>query len=225
MATRGDRVKKSRFDLVIFDCDGVLVDSELITNRIFAGMLNEMGIPVSLDDMFEQFVGRSMPQCLELTAGLLGRPVPDGFLPEFQARTAAALKSELKAVPDIEEVLATMGIPFCVASSGTHEKMHTTLGVTGLLPKFQGKMYSVTEVAKSKPAPDVFLYAARQSGVDASACAVIEDTPTGVRAGVAAGMTVFGYCALTPQQRLIAAGAHYTFECMRDLPELIRRCN
>jgi HAD superfamily hydrolase (TIGR01509 family) len=225
MATRGDRVKKSRFDLVIFDCDGVLVDSELITNRIFAGMLNEMGIPVSLDDTFEQFVGRSMPQCLELTAGLLGRPVPDGFLPEFQARTAAALKSELKAVPDIEEVLATMGIPFCVASSGTHEKMHTTLGVTGLLPKFQGKMYSVTEVAKSKPAPDVFLYAARQSGVDASACAVIEDTPTGVRAGVAAGMTVFGYCALTPQQRLIAAGAHYTFECMRDLPELIRRCN
>jgi len=225
MATRGDRVKKSRFDLVIFDCDGVLVDSELITNRIFAGMLNEMGIPVSLDDMFEQFVGRSMPQCLELTAGLLGRPVPDGFLPEFQARAAAALKSELKAVPDIEEVLATMGIPFCVASSGTHEKMHTTLGVTGLLPKFQGKMYSVTEVAKSKPAPDVFLYAARQSGVDASACAVIEDTPTGVRAGVAAGMTVFGYCALTPQQRLIAAGAHYTFECMRDLPELIRRCN
>jgi len=225
MATRGDRVKKSRFDLLIFDCDGVLVDSELITNRIFAGMLNEMGIPVSLDDMFEQFVGRSMPQCLELTAELLGRPVPDGFLPEFQARTAAALKSELKAVPDIEEVLATMGIPFCVASSGTHEKMHTTLGVTGLLPKFQGKMYSVTEVAKSKPAPDVFLYAARQSGVDASACAVIEDTPTGVRAGVAAGMTVFGYCALTPQQRLIAAGAHYTFERMRDLPELIRRCN
>jgi HAD superfamily hydrolase (TIGR01509 family) len=225
MATRGDRVKKSRFDLVIFDCDGVLVDSELITNRIFAGMLNEMGIPVSLDDMFEQFVGRSMPQCLELTAGLLGRPVPDGFLPEFQARTAAALKSELRAVPDIEEVLATMDIPFCVASSGTHEKMHTTLGVTGLLPKFQGKMYSVTEVAKSKPAPDVFLHAARQSGVDASACAVIEDTPTGVRAGVAAGMTVFGYCALTPQQRLIAAGAHYTFECMRDLPELIRRCN
>lgn len=225
MATRGDRVKKSRFDLVIFDCDGVLVDSELITNRIFAGMLNEMGIPVSLDDMFEQFVGRSMPQCLELTAELLGRPVPDGFLPEFEARAAAALKSELKAVPDIEEVLATMGIPFCVASSGTHEKMHTTLGVTGLLPKFQGKMYSVTEVAKSKPAPDVFLYAARQSGVDASACAVIEDTPTGVRAGVAAGMTVFGYCALTPQQRLIAAGAHYTFERMRDLPELIRRCN
>jgi HAD superfamily hydrolase (TIGR01509 family) len=224
MATRGGKVNKSRFDLVIFDCDGVLVDSELITNRIFARMLNEMGIPVSLEDMFEQFVGRSMPQCLEMTAGLLGRPVPDEFLPEFQARATAALKLELKAVPGIEQVLATVGIPYCVASSGTHEKMNTTLGATGLLPKFQGKMYSVTEVARSKPAPDVFLYAAKQSGVDASACAVIEDTPTGVRAGVAAGMTVFGYSALTPQQRLIAAGAHYTFEHMRDLPDLISRC-
>jgi HAD superfamily hydrolase (TIGR01509 family) len=225
MATRGSKVNKSRFDLVIFDCDGVLVDSELITNRIFARMLNEMGIPVSLEDMFEQFVGRSMPQCLEMIAGLLGRPVPDEFVPEFQARATAALESDLKAVPDIEEVLAGMGIPYCVASSGTHEKMNTTLGITGLLPKFRGKMFSVTEVANSKPAPDVFLYAARQSGVDASACAVIEDTPTGVRAGVAAGMTVFGYCALTPKQRLIAAGAHYTFECMRELPDLIRRCD
>jgi HAD superfamily hydrolase (TIGR01509 family) len=225
MATRGDKVNKSRFDLVIFDCDGVLVDSELITNRVFAGMLNEMGIAVSLDDVFEQFVGRSMPQCMELTAGLLGRPVPEEFAPEFQARAAAALKSELKAVPGIEEVLAGMGIPYCVASSGTHEKMQTTLGVTGLLPKFQGKMYSVTEVAQSKPAPDVFLHAAMQSGADASACAVIEDTPTGVRAGVAAGMTVFGYCAHTPRQWLIEAGAHYTFDLMRDLPGLIRRCS
>jgi HAD superfamily hydrolase (TIGR01509 family) len=225
MATRGGKVNKKTFDLVIFDCDGVLVDSELITNRIFARMLNEMGIPVSLEDMFEQFVGRSMPQCLEMTAGLLGRPVPDGFEREYHARAAAALKLELKAVPGIEQVLATMDIPYCVASSGTHEKMNTTLGVTGLLPKFRGKMYSVTEVAQSKPAPDVFLYAAKQSGVDASACAVIEDTPTGVRAGVAAGMTVFGYCALTPRQRLIAAGAHYTFEHMRELPDLISRCD
>ena len=109
MATRGGMVNKKRFDLVIFDCDGVLVDSELITNRIFARMLNEMGIAVSLDDMFEQFVGRSMPQCLELTAGLLGRPVPDEFMPEFQARAAAALESELKAVPGIEQVLAVIG--------------------------------------------------------------------------------------------------------------------
>ena len=214
-------MSKEKFGLVIFDCDGVLVDSELITNRVFAQMLNEMGIAVTLDDMFEQFVGRSMPQCLEIITKKLGRPVPQQFVAEYQTRSAAALRSELKAVPDIETVLATMRIPYCVASSGTHEKMQTTLGITGLLPQFRGKMYSVTEVAQSKPFPDVFLYAASQQGVVPAACAVIEDTPTGVRAGVAAGMTVFGYCALTPKHRLIEAGAHHTFERMRDLPGLI----
>jgi HAD superfamily hydrolase (TIGR01509 family) len=214
-------VKKKRFDMVIFDCDGVLVDSELITNRIFVRMLNELGLQLSLEDMFEQFVGRSMPQCLALVTGLLGRPVPDSFVEQFQRRSAAALKSDLKAVADIETVLAALTVPFCVASSGTHEKMQTTLGVTGLLPRFAGKMYSVTEVARSKPYPDVFLHAASQQGVAAAACAVVEDTPTGVRAGVAAGMTVFGYCALTPRSSLITAGAHLTFERMRDLPELL----
>ena len=214
-------MSKKKFGLVIFDCDGVLVDSELITNRVFAGMLNELGIPVTLEDMFERFVGRSMPQCLDLITKMLGRPVPPHFVEEYQTRSAAALRSELKAVPDIETVLAGIRVPYCVASSGTHEKMQTTLGLTGLLPQFRGKMYSVTEVAQSKPFPDVFLYAARRQGVAPADCAVIEDTPTGVRAGVAAGMTVFGYCAMTPKQRLIAAGAHHTFERMRDLPGLI----
>ena len=214
-------MNENRFGLVIFDCDGVLVDSELITNRVFAGMLNELGIAVTLDVMFERFVGRSMPQCLELITEMLGHPVPQHFVEEYQARSTTALKSELKAVPDIETVLTAMRVPYCVASSGTHEKMQTTLGLTGLLPQFRGKMYSVTEVARSKPFPDVFLYAARQQGIAPADCAVIEDTPTGVRAGVAAGMTVFGYCALTPKQRLIEAGAHHTFERMRELPGLI----
>jgi HAD superfamily hydrolase (TIGR01509 family) len=210
-------MKSHRFELVIFDCDGVLVDSELITNRIFAKMLSELGITLSLDDMFERFVGRSTSYCLQVVAGLLGHEVPAGFVDEYHARSAAALKSELKAIPGIEAVLAAVGAPYCVASSGTHEKMQITLGTTGLLPKFQGRMFSVTEVANSKPFPDVFLHAANQSGVAPSACAVIEDTPTGVHAGIAAGMTVFGYCALTPRHRLIEAGAHYTFDRMGDL--------
>jgi HAD superfamily hydrolase (TIGR01509 family) len=214
-------VTGKKFGLVIFDCDGVLVDSELITNRVFAQMLNELGLAITLEDMFERFVGRSMPQCLELITKLLGRPVPHYFLEEYQTQSATALRSELKAVPDIEKVLAAIRMPYCVASSGTHEKMQTTLGITGLLPQFHGKMYSVTEVARSKPFPDVFLHAAHQQGVLPAQCAVIEDTPTGVRAGVAAGMTVFGYCALTPKQRLIEAGAHHTFERMRDLPDLL----
>jgi HAD superfamily hydrolase (TIGR01509 family) len=214
-------VSRRRFDLVIFDCDGVLVDSELITNRVFVRMLNELGIPVCLDDMFEQFVGRSMPQCLELIAQMLGREVPPNFAADYAARTAAALKSELKAVPGIESALDAIDIPYCVASSGSHEKMQITLGTTGLLSKFEGNIFSVTEVARSKPFPDVFLHAARTIGVPAAACVVIEDTPTGVAAGVAAGMRVFGYCALTPRRRLLEAGAHVAFDSMRELPALL----
>jgi HAD superfamily hydrolase (TIGR01509 family) len=210
--------------LVIFDCDGVLVDSELITNRVYAKMLNELGVPVTLDDMFEQFVGRSMAYCWELVSNMLGRPVPEHLVEEYRARTTAALELELKAVQGIEESLNTLeaiGMPYCVASSGTHEKMRTTLGLTGLLPRFEGRMFSVTEVAKAKPAPDVFLHAAATCKVAPSHCCVIEDSPTGVAAGVAAGMTVYGYCALMPERRLAAAGAHHTFSVMRELPDLL----
>lgn len=212
---------RQRFELLIFDCDGVLVDSELITNRVFVGMLNELGLALTLEDMFERFVGRSMPQCLSMIKELLGHDVPAEFQAQFRVRIAAALKSELKAVAGIESVLKSVTLPYCVASSGTHEKMQMTLGLTGLLPKFQGRMFSVTEVAHPKPHPDVFLHAAKQMGVAASSCAVIEDTPTGVLAGVAAGMTVFGFCAHTPRHRLLEAGAHHIFERMRDLPRLI----
>jgi HAD superfamily hydrolase (TIGR01509 family) len=212
------------FSLVIFDCDGVLVDSELITNRIFAAMINELGIPVTLDDMFEKFVGRTMSYCCELIARMSGRPVPDDFVAQYRLRTTAALQSELKAVPGIEKALdaiEALGLPYCVASSGSHDKMKTTLGITGLFPRMQGKLYSVTEVVNAKPAPDVFLHAARMCGVDAGSCCVVEDSPIGVAAGVAAGMTVFGYCALTPQQRLLDAGAHATFSDMSRLPDLL----
>lgn len=214
-------MSSNRFALVVFDCDGVLVDSELITNRIFASMLNELGIAVTLEDMFEQFVGRTMAACLEKVTGLLGRPVPDDFVERYQVRTNTALTAELRPVPGIEAVLDEIRVPYCVASSGSHEKMQTTLGITGLLPRFQGRIYSATEVARGKPFPDVFLHAAAKSGVAASECAVIEDTPTGVTAGVAAGMTVYGYCALTPRHRLAEAGAHYTFDRMRELPHLL----
>jgi len=209
------------FKLIIFDCDGVLVDSELITNRVFAAMLNELGIAVTLADMFEKFVGRSMAQCCDLITGLLGRDLPRDFVEQYQIRTKAVLESELKPVPGIEAALDAIKAPYCVASSGSHEKMTTTLGITGLLPKFQGKLFSVTEVARGKPAPDVFLYVASKFGVAPSACAVIEDTPSGVAAGVAAGMTVYGYCALTPPHRLAEAGAHCTFSSMAELPTLL----
>jgi HAD superfamily hydrolase (TIGR01509 family) len=210
------------YKLIIFDCDGVLVDSERITNQVFVDMLNALGLPVTLEDMFEQFVGRSMGQCVEKITALLGKAPPEDFLPDYRARTAAALASQLKPVPGIEAALDAIALPWCVASSGDHAKMRTTLGVTGLWPRFEGRIFSVTDVAHPKPAPDVFLHAAQRCGAALADCIVVEDTPTGVAAGVAAGMTVLGYCALTPAHRLQAAGAHHVFGNMADLPRLLR---
>jgi HAD superfamily hydrolase (TIGR01509 family) len=211
----------SDYKLVIFDCDGVLVDSERITNQVFVEMLNELGLPLTLDDMFEQFVGHSMGQCLDKITNLLGRRPPDDFLPTYRARTRVALESNLVAVPGMEDALDSITLPHCVASSGDHEKMRSTLGITGLWSRFEGKIFSVTEVKNPKPAPDVFLYAASQCGVSPADCVVVEDTPTGVAAAVAAGMTALGYSALTPAHRLLAAGAHRVFDRMSDLPGLL----
>jgi HAD superfamily hydrolase (TIGR01509 family) len=188
----------SRFELVIFDCDGVLVDSERITNQVFCTMLNELGVPVTLEDMFERFVGLSMPQCVALIAELHGSPPPASFVPELRARTAEALKTQIRPVPGVADVLNGLSVPYCVASSGEHEKIRLTLGATGLLRYFEGRIFSVADVRRPKPAPDVFLFAAHRMGRNTERCAVVEDTPTGVLAAVAAGMHVFGFSGNTP---------------------------
>jgi len=208
------------FELVIFDCDGVLVDSERITNIVFAEMLNEQGLPVTLDDMFREFVGRSMAQCLDIIEEKLGRPVPHGFLDQYHRRIERALREKLRPVRGIKDALKAIDLPMCVASSGSHEKMRTTLGLTGLLDRFSGKLFSVTEVEKAKPHPDVFLYAAAKMGWSAGRTAVVEDTSLGVRAGIAAGMTVFGYAELSSPRALSDEGA-IVFDDMRDLPALL----
>jgi HAD superfamily hydrolase (TIGR01509 family) len=210
----------SRTRLVIFDCDGVLVDSEPVANRTLGQMLRELGLDLTQAQIFEHFVGYSLPHCLRVIEGMLGRPPPEDFLRDLQARTFAAFKTELRAMPGIEQALDALeaaGLPYCVASSGDHEKMNTTLGITGLLPRFAGRIFSVTQVARGKPAPDVYLFAARQLGAEPTACVVVEDTPPGVQAGAAAGMTVFGFSAHTPEQKLRAAGAQRTFDDMRQL--------
>jgi HAD superfamily hydrolase (TIGR01509 family) len=209
------------FELVIFDCDGVLVDSERITHRLFHRMVEEIGLTLSHDELYERFVGRSMPQCLEIIRRLKGSDAPAGFVDDYRARMKVAFEAELQAVAGIEEVLNGLELPYCVASSGEHEKMQLTLGLTKLLPRFDGRIFSVTEVARSKPAPDIFLHAARKCNANPAACLVVEDTPTGVAGGVAAGMTVYGYAAMTPAERLRAAGAHRVFSSMKELPQLI----
>jgi HAD superfamily hydrolase (TIGR01509 family) len=208
-------------ELVIFDCDGVLVDSELISNRLFAALLRELGLSLTLEYMFEHFVGREMQHCWAEVGRMLGREVPQEVRDDFRRRQTQALQAEVQAVRGVEAVLDSLRVPYCVASSGSHAKMATTLGATGLLPRFGERIFSATQVANGKPAPDIFLYAARCCGVEPRACAVIEDSAAGVAAGVAAGMTVFGYCAFTPASRLRAAGAHYTFDEMAKLPALL----
>jgi HAD superfamily hydrolase (TIGR01509 family) len=209
--------------LVIFDCDGVLVDSERISSRVLTAAVRELGLEVSTQEVLETFVGKSMAQCCEMIAARLGRALPPGFQSDYEARARAALQSEVTAVAGVESVLNALKIPYCVASNGNLEKMTTTLRASGLLEHFEGKLFSIADVTRGKPAPDLFLHAARTCGVEPAACAVIEDSPTGVVAGVAATMTVYGYCAFTPAQRLIDAGAHYTFDRMADLPGLLTR--
>ncbi|MEL6950497.1 MAG: HAD family hydrolase [Pseudomonadota bacterium] len=212
-------------ELVIFDCDGVLVDSEMITNRVFCEMLNELGVEVTLEDMFERFVGHSMATCIEIITELRGCPPPDGFVKRLRHKAGAALQAEVEAVPGVSDVVDSLNIPYCVASSGEPAKIRLTLGKTGLLGRFEQKIFSVVDVARPKPEPDIFLHAASEMGVAPSACAVIEDTPTGVSAGVAAGMYVYGFAAHTPSRRLLDAGAHEVFSKMSALPaSLAQHC-
>ena len=211
----------SRFDLVIFDCDGVLVDSEKLANEVFAKVLNEeCGFSLNLDDMFETFVGHSSSQCMDIISNMLGKPAPAHLEQRYKNEINQALAKSVTAVNGIEKVLNKIAIPFCVASSGSHEKMQTTLGKTELLKYFEGLLFSTSDVSRGKPFPDIYLYAARKMGVsDMSKCLVIEDSPLGVRGGVSAGMTVFGYAELMSEKKLKDAGAHCTFKVMSDLLE------
>jgi HAD superfamily hydrolase (TIGR01509 family) len=208
---------------VIFDCDGVLVDSEPIANRVFSQMLGEVGLPMSYEETVRTFIGRSAATCVGMVEERIGRPVPEGWVDAWRQRTLDAFSHELRAVNGVEAVLDGLTVPFCVASSGEPAKMRFTLGMTGLLPRFEGRMFSAVEVPRGKPAPDLFLHAARRMGAAPERCAVIEDTAVGVQAGAAAGMTVFGYAAMSDPDALRAAGAAHVFHHMDELPALLAR--
>jgi beta-phosphoglucomutase-like phosphatase (HAD superfamily) len=143
----------AELELVIFDCDGVLVDSEPISNRVLNSMLAELGLSFSLEEVYERFMGRSMQHCLQVIEQLRGIPPPPGFAADYHQRTAAAFAEQLTAVAGIRTALDALTIPCCVASSGDHAKMRTTLRLVGLLPRFEGRLFSVTEVALASPRP------------------------------------------------------------------------
>ena len=211
------------FDLIIFDCDGVLVDSERVANEVFAQVLDEVcGLKFTLDDMFDTFVGHSRAQCLQKIEAMIGEPPPAELDLRYQRDIDNALKKTVQAIDGIESVLQQLSLPYCVASSGSHDKMKMTLGKTGLMRFFEGNIFSTSDVERGKPHPDIYLHAARTMGVeDPARCVVVEDSPIGVTGAVAAGMRVFGFAELMPAHRLHESGAHHVFERMHDLPELI----
>jgi HAD superfamily hydrolase (TIGR01509 family) len=209
------------FELVIFDCDGVLVDSERLAIRVEAEYLAELGWPLREAEIVERFMGRTAEYMDEAIEAQLGSRLPGDWKDQFQRRYREAFAADLVPVDGIEDVLDQLTIPTCVASSGSHDKLRFTLGHTGLYRRFEGRIFSGYEVANGKPAPDLFLHAAARMGAEPAGCAVVEDTLYGVQAARAAGMRAFGYAGgMTTPDRL-EGDATVVFEDMRDLPRLL----
>jgi HAD superfamily hydrolase (TIGR01509 family) len=207
--------------LAIFDCDGVLVDSERLAVRIDVQVMAELGWVMTEAEIIERFVGRSDESIAKDIEAHLGRPLAGDWVAEFEHLYRAAFAAELKSVPGVVTALDKITIQTCVASSGSHDKIRYTLGLTGLYERFAGRIFSASEVARGKPAPDLFLYAAAQMGIEPAACAVIEDSQYGIEAARAAGMRAFGFAGgLTPADRLRGPGT-IVFSDMRELPALL----
>ncbi|MFE1073067.1 HAD family hydrolase [Streptomyces sp. NPDC058783] len=214
-----------RYDLVIFDNDGVLVDSEPISNRLLAGYLTELGHPTSYEDSLRDYMGGAMHRVHDLVWERTGRRLPADFDDVFHGRVFAAFERELEPVPGavgVLEKLAADGVAYCVASSGSHERIRVGHRKAGLDRWFDDeRIFSSQDVGRGKPAPDLFLHAAARMGVVPGRCAVVEDSPLGVQAAVAAGMDVYGFTAMTSAGKL--AGATRLFGDMGELADLLVR--
>ncbi|MFF2133624.1 HAD family hydrolase [Streptomyces olivochromogenes] len=212
-----------RYDLVIFDNDGVLVDSEPISNTILAAYLTELGHPTSYEESIRDYMGSAMHRIHELVQERSGQRLPEEFDDVFHGRVFAAFERELQPVPgavQLLEKLAADEVPYCVASSGSHERIRVGHRKTGLDRWFdEGRVFSSQDVGRGKPAPDLFLYAAERMGVAPERCVVVEDSPLGVRAANAAGMDVYGFTAMTPAAKL--TGATQLFSELGELADLL----
>jgi HAD superfamily hydrolase (TIGR01509 family) len=219
-------VTKDRPSLVIFDCDGVLIDSEIIACRVDAECLGEAGFPITVEYVQEHFIGVSSRAMFDQLEKTHGRKLPLDFPETLKRRLHAAFDQGLEPIAGVADLLPALGIKACVASSSHPERLRHTLGLTGLWPHFDPHVFSATMVRNGKPAPDLFLLAADRMGAQPQACVVVEDSKAGVAAGVAAGMRVLGFtggshCRPGDGARLREAGAHAVFDDMRQLPGLI----
>jgi HAD superfamily hydrolase (TIGR01509 family) len=207
--------------LVIFDNDGVLVDSERLANGILAELLTEAGLPYTLDEAVRDFMGGSMVLMRQLAEARLGSPLPADLEDRYHQRLFDGF-AQLQAVSGVAAVLDHLdstGTTYCLASSGTHRRIRTALTAVGFWDRFEGRIFSSEDVRHGKPAPDLFLHAAATMGVKPVECVVVEDSPLGVAAANAAGMKVFGFAAMTPVEKLATADA--IFHDMAALPALI----
>lgn len=214
-----------RFEAVLFDCDGVLVDSEGITNGVLRDMLEEQGWPISLQDCMDTFVGTTVMDHQALIEQKTGKPLTQAWLASFRVRRNALLDADVQAIPNVlaavQQVHARTQGRIACASGADRIKLEPILGKVGLLPYLKGRLFSGQEMPRNKPHPDVYLAAARALGVAPDRCAVVEDTLTGLRAGVAAGAQVFAYVPQGDTAPFLAAGATATFANMADLPPLL----
>jgi HAD superfamily hydrolase (TIGR01509 family) len=219
-------LRMSATDLVIFDCDGVLIDSELIGARVEAAELGRVGMPLAEAEILTRFLGMSAEAMYAALEAEHGRALPQGFAATVQAAIDAAFERDLQVIPGIHETLDRLPMASCVASSSTLARLRHSLGLTGLYARFAPHVFSAEQVARGKPAPDLFLHAAAAMGGAPARCLVIEDSSSGVRGAVAAGMRVWGFvggghCADGHAARLREAGAARVFDRMPDLPALL----
>ncbi len=214
-------------ELVIFDCDGVLVDSEGLSVSTLLGMIKLAGGTIDEDTAYEHFLGKSMKSVREILGRDFGLDITDRHLTEMRVELMRRFREELKPVPGVKEMLPRLVMPRCVASSGTLDRIRYALDVTGLLGLLESHLFSAAMVARGKPAPDLFLHAASAMGVKPENCLVIEDSPAGVEAARAAGMRVFAFTggshAGNPalKARLASMQPDFIFADMLQLPDLI----
>jgi HAD superfamily hydrolase (TIGR01509 family) len=198
----------------------VLVDTELTSNRVLAGLLTDAGLPTTLEECLRDHRGRAMAAVLAEASRRLGGPLPFDLAGRYYAEIEAIFARSLEPVPGVVDALDRIRLPNCVASSGPHHKMEVTLRATGLWDRFAGRIFSASEVAAGKPAPDLFLHAARRMGFDPASTAVVEDSLPGVQAAVAAGMRALAFAGQTDADELARAGGEPFVE-MADLPGLL----
>ena len=210
----------SKYKCVIFDCDGVLVDSEPIGNQVLVDLANELGANIDLDYAYKHFKGGKMQSCVDKISVLINQPMPDDFITRYRKESFEAFKANIKPVEGVTELIHSLKTPYCVASSGPEDKIRLNLELTGLLPYFENNIFSCYTIQKWKPSPAVFIWAAETLGFKPEECIVVEDSLTGVQAAKNGGFDVIGYAAHDYNNEL-KSEATFTSNSMEEISKLL----